>query len=68
MVQPKLSTVEGVQKAEVLGARTFAMRIWLKPDRMAALNLSPAAVRQLLSTQNYLSAIGWPSATSALTM
>jgi multidrug efflux pump len=58
VVQPKLSTVEGVQKAEVLGARTFAMRIWLKPDRMAALNLSPAAVRQLLSAQNYLSAIG----------
>ncbi|MBE2215859.1 MAG: efflux RND transporter permease subunit [Opitutaceae bacterium] len=58
VVQPKLSTVEGVQKAELLGARTFAMRLWLKPDRMAAYGLSPAAVRQLLAAQNYLSAVG----------
>ena len=58
VVQPKLSTIEGVQKAEILGARTFAMRIWLKPDRMAALNLSAADVRSVLASQNYLSAIG----------
>ena len=58
VVQPRLSTVEGVQKAELLGARTFAMRLWLKPDRMAAYGLSPAAVRQLLAAQNYLSAVG----------
>ncbi|MGZ5957146.1 MAG: efflux RND transporter permease subunit, partial [Myxococcaceae bacterium] len=38
VVQPRLSALEGVQKADILGARTFAMRIWLKPDRMAALN------------------------------
>ena len=36
VVQPRLSAVEGVQRADILGARTFAMRIWLKPDRMAA--------------------------------
>ncbi len=58
VVQPKLSTVEGVQKAEILGGRTFAMRIWLKDDRMAALGLSPAAVRAKLAAQNYLSAVG----------
>ncbi len=58
VVQPKLSTVEGVQKADILGARTFAMRIWLKPDRMAALGLSPADVSAVLATQNYLSAVG----------
>jgi multidrug efflux pump len=34
-VQPKLSAISGVQRADILGARTFAMRIWLKPDRMA---------------------------------
>jgi multidrug efflux pump len=58
VVQPKLSTVEGVQKVEILGGRTFAMRIWLKDDRMAALGLSAATVRQKLVSQNYLSAVG----------
>ncbi|MDR1284402.1 MAG: efflux RND transporter permease subunit [Opitutaceae bacterium] len=58
VVQPRLSTVAGVQKAEILGARTFAMRIWLKPDRMAALNISPAQVRAALAANNYLSAVG----------
>ncbi|MGZ6124832.1 MAG: efflux RND transporter permease subunit, partial [Myxococcales bacterium] len=57
-VQPRLSALEGVQRADILGARTFAMRIWLKPDRMAALNISPAQVRQALAANNYLSAVG----------
>ena len=58
VVQPKLTAVSGVQKADILGARTFAMRIWLKPDRMAALNISPNQVRQALAANNYLSAVG----------
>src|SRR3954471_18684139 len=58
VVQPRLSAVEGVQKAEILGGRTFALRAWLKPDRMAALNISPTQVRQALAGNNYLSAIG----------
>jgi multidrug efflux pump len=58
VVLPKLSTIPGVQKAEIYGARTFAMRIWLKPERMAALNLSAAQVRSALASQNYLSAVG----------
>src|SRR5215470_14920553 len=58
VVQPRLSAVEGVQRADILGARTFAMRIWLKPDRMAALNVSPAQVRQALAQNNYLAAVG----------
>jgi multidrug efflux pump len=58
VVQPRLSALEGVQRADILGARTFAMRIWLKPDRMAALNVSPVQVRQALAANNYLSAIG----------
>jgi len=58
VIQPRLSAVEGVQRADILGARTFAMRIWLKPDRMAALNISPAQVRQALAANNYLSAVG----------
>jgi len=58
VVQPKLTAVSGVQKADILGARTFAMRVWLKPDRMAALNVSPTQVREALAANNYLSAVG----------
>jgi multidrug efflux pump len=58
VVQPRLSAIQGVQRADVLGARTFAMRIWLKPDRMASLNVSPAQVRQALAANNFLSALG----------
>src|SRR5438128_1121719 len=41
-VQPKLSAIAGVQRADILGDRTFAMRIWLKPQQMAALGIAPA--------------------------
>src|SRR5882757_2372093 len=49
VVQPRLTALEGVQKADILGGRTFAMRIWLKPDRMAAFNLNPNEVRVALA-------------------
>jgi len=58
VVQPKLSAIAGVQRADILGARTFAMRIWLKPDRLASLNLSPTEVLAALRNNNYLAAIG----------
>jgi multidrug efflux pump len=58
VVQPKVTAVNGVQRADILGARTFAMRIWLKPDQMAALNVSPSDVRAALAANNYLSAVG----------
>jgi multidrug efflux pump len=58
VVQPRLTAVEGVQKADLLGARTFAMRVWLRPEKMAALNISPAQVRTALANNNYLSAVG----------
>jgi multidrug efflux pump len=58
IVQPRLSAIAGVQRADILGARTFAMRIWLKPERMAAFNISPAQVRQALAANNFLAAVG----------
>jgi multidrug efflux pump len=58
VVQPRLSAISGVQRADILGGRTFAMRVWLKPDRMAAHGLSPSAVRDALARNNYLSALG----------
>src|SRR5207249_3879606 len=58
LVQPRLTAVGGVQKADILGGRTFAMRVWMKPERMAALNISPADVRSALTRNNYLAAVG----------
>ncbi len=58
VVQPRLSAVVGVQKADILGAQNFAMRIWLKPDRLAGLNISPAQINQAIAANNYLSAVG----------
>src|SRR6266568_4264244 len=58
VVQPKLSAISGVQRADILGGRTFAMRVWLKPDRMASLGISPSDVQEALSKNNYLSALG----------
>ena len=58
VVQPRLSAIDGVQRAEILGGRTFALRAWLKPERMAALNVSPSQVRQALAANNALSAVG----------
>src|ERR1041385_27054 len=58
LVQPRLTAVGGVQKADILGGRYFAMRVWMKPDRMAGLNISPAQVRSALARNNYLAAVG----------
>jgi multidrug efflux pump len=58
VVQPKLTAISGVQRADILGKRTFAMRIWLKPDQMAARGVSPSDVHDALSKNNYLSALG----------
>src|SRR5213595_3091003 len=58
LVQPRLTAVGGVQKADILGGRTFAMRIWMKLERMAALNISPSQVRDALTKNNFLAAVG----------
>src|SRR2546430_12813346 len=58
VVQPKLSAITGVQRADIFGDRTFAMRVWLKPEKMAALGISPSQVQTALAQNNYLSALG----------
>jgi multidrug efflux pump len=58
VIQPKLVTVEGVQRADILGAGTFAMRVWLKPDRMTALKVTASDVANALSSNNVLAAVG----------
>ena len=57
-VEPQLATIPGVQQAEILGAGTFAMRIWLDPERMAGLGVTGSDVRQALQANNVLSAVG----------
>src|SRR6201987_112087 len=54
VVQPKLSAISGVQRADILGDRTFAMRVWLKPEKMAALRISASDVRDGLSKNKHL--------------
>jgi len=58
VVQPKLETVEGVSKAELLGGTDFAMRIWLDPHKMAALHVSAEEVMGALRSNHYQSAPG----------
>ena len=58
VVEPKLSTIPGVQRAQIIGAETFAMRIWLEPDRMTALEVTSSDVYSALARNNVLSAVG----------
>jgi len=58
VVQPRLAAQDGVQRAEVLGGRNFAMRIWLDSKLLAAHNITPLQVRTALASNNYLAALG----------
>jgi multidrug efflux pump len=58
VVQPQLQALQGVAKAELIGNQTFAMRVWLDPDRMAALGVSGDEVANVLRANNYLAGIG----------
>src|ERR687895_2489672 len=57
-LQPQLSTLKGVQRVTFEGARQIAMRVWIDPDRLAAVNLSPGDVHSALRRNNYLAAVG----------
>ena len=58
MVQPQLQAVEGVQLAEIRSGKRFAVRVWLKPDKLAAYGLTATDVSTALANNNYLSAVG----------
>lgn len=58
VVEPQLATIEGVQRAQILGAQTFAMRIWLDSSKMTALGVTGADVMVALQRNNILSAVG----------
>ena len=58
VIKPQLDSLDGVQTAEILGGRQFALRAWLDPVRMAAQGVTAADVSQALSANNYLAAVG----------
>jgi multidrug efflux pump len=58
VVQPILSTVDGVASADILGGQTFAMRLWLDPARMAGRGVSAADVQAAIQANNFQAAAG----------
>ena len=58
VVQPKLQALPGVAKAELIGNKTYAMRVWLDPGRMSALGVTAQDVSRVLAENNYLAAVG----------
>ncbi len=58
VVQPKLNAIPGIQDAEILGGRVFALRAWLDPERMAAHGVTAGGVYAALAANNYLSSAG----------
>jgi len=57
-VKPKLDSLDGVQTAEILGARNFALRAWLDETRMAAHGVTATDVSNALASNNFLAAVG----------
>jgi multidrug efflux pump len=57
-VQPKLQAVPGVQTAELLGQKVFALRAWLDPQKLAAYGLTATDVSQALTANDFISGIG----------
>jgi len=58
VVKPQLDGIKGVQRAEIIGSREFALRAWLDPDRMAAHGVTASDVYAALAANNYLTAVG----------
>jgi multidrug efflux pump len=57
-VQPRLQAVDGVQTAEILGAKNFALRAWLNPEKLAAVGLTAADIYSTMAANNFLSSSG----------
>lgn len=58
VVQPKLQAVSGVQEAQILGNRQFAIRAWLDPAKLSSYGLSSADVANSLANNNFISVVG----------
>ncbi len=58
VVKPRIQAITGVASADILGGSTFAMRVWLNPDKMASLGITPLDVRAALAANNFSTAAG----------
>lgn len=58
VVQPRLQSVAGVQTAELIGSKTFALRAWLDPEKLAAYGLTASEISAALSGNDYLAGLG----------
>ncbi len=58
VVQPKLQALDGIQNAEIIGEKLFAMRVWLNPVKLAAYHLMASDIFTALAKNNYLAAVG----------
>ena len=58
VIQPKLQALDGVQTAEIIGRKLFAMRAWLNPKKLAAYHLTARDISAALAENNYLAAVG----------
>ena len=58
VVAPKLQAIDGVQEAEFLGEKRFALRVWMDPDKLAAYDLTATDIRNALARNSFLSALG----------
>jgi HAE1 family hydrophobic/amphiphilic exporter-1 len=55
---PEIQRINGIGRASILGSRQYAMRIWLKPDRMRAYNISADDVMKSLGDQSVIGSPG----------
>ncbi|KAF2992717.1 efflux RND transporter permease subunit [Methylocystis sp. MJC1] len=58
VVQPRLQSVTGVQTAELIGAKTFALRAWLDPEKLAAYGLTATEISAAISGNDYIAGLG----------
>jgi len=55
---PEIQRIDGIASAQILGSRKYAMRVWLKPDRMRAYNVSAEEILEAMEEQSILARPG----------
>ncbi|WP_435657980.1 efflux RND transporter permease subunit [Brucella pituitosa] len=58
VIQPRMSTIQGVAKAEILGGQVYSMRVWIDPIQLAAREITAPEVLAAINASNFLSAPG----------
>jgi len=66
-VIPEIQRINGIASAQILGSRKYAMRVWLKPDRMRAYNISAEEILEAMEDQSILARPGRLGQSSGIT-